>query len=127
MINSTSNQLIELDLNCLDFKIFNPLNEKLISSSTFYQIRKYRCGMFDTDKFPKFINSESVLCTPSLHSVCFRFIKMTTDVAEVLIRYFRETGGNMDYIRNINIKSIRFEYEDREREAILSLMSGVLH
>ena len=89
MITQTSNQLIELDLNCHDFKIFNPLNEKLISSTSFYQLRKYTCGMFDADKFPKFINSESVLCTPTLTDVCFKFIKMTTDVAEVLIRYFR--------------------------------------
>ena len=33
----------------------------------------------------------------------------------------------MDYIQGINIKRLRFEYEDREREAILSLMSGVVH
>ena len=52
---------------------------------------------------------------------------MTTDVAEVLIRYFRETGGNMEYKHNINIRRLRFEYEDREREAILSMMSGVVH
>ena len=90
-------------------------------------MRKYSCGVFDLDKFPKFINQESVLCTPTLQSVCFRFIKMTTDVAEVLIRYFRETGGNMEYKHNINIRRLRFEYEDREREAILSLMSGVVH
>ena len=83
--------------------------------------------MFDQDKFPKFLNQESVLCTPSLREVCFCFVKLTTDVAEVLIHYFRETGGSMDYKRNVNIKALRFEYEDREREAILSLMSGVLH
>jgi len=33
----------------------------------------------------------------------------------------------MKYRKNCNIRCIRFEYADREREAVLSLMSGVLH
>jgi hypothetical protein len=52
---------------------------------------------------------------------------MATCVAEVMIRFFRETHGNMDFKRGINLRKLRFEYEDREREAVLSLLSGVLH
>ena len=51
---------------------------------------------------------------------------MNTSVAEVLIRFFRD-AKTMKYRRCCNIKSLSFEYADREREAILSLMSGVLH
>lgn len=51
---------------------------------------------------------------------------MQTAVAEVLIRFFRDSK-TMKYNANCNIKQIRFEYADREREAVLSLMSGILH
>lgn len=51
---------------------------------------------------------------------------MNTSVAEVLIRFFRD-AKTMKYRRGCNIKCLSFEYADREREAILSLMSGVLH
>jgi len=33
----------------------------------------------------------------------------------------------MDFKRGVNIRKLRFEYEDRERECVLSLLSGVLH
>lgn len=47
-----SQSLLELDFNCHDFKIFNPLNEKLISSGSFPRLRKYSVGIFDEGKFP---------------------------------------------------------------------------
>jgi hypothetical protein len=61
----------------------------------------------------------------TLRKVTFIFNKMQTAVAEVMIRFFRDQ--NLNYRNDCNVKSIRFEYEDREREAILSLMSGVLN
>jgi hypothetical protein len=127
ILKSCSFYLTELDLSCADFKIFNPLNEKLINFQSFSQLRKYTCGVFEEDKFPKTLSATSVLHTPTLSEVCFRFIKMTTSVAEVMIRYFRQTTGNMEFKRGVNLRRLRFEYEDRERECILSLLSGVLH
>lgn len=79
-----SHSLLELDFNCHDFKVFNPLNEKLISSTSFSQLRKYSVGVFDEDKFPKSIKEDSVLCTPTLNSVCLRFVKINIDVADCL-------------------------------------------
>jgi hypothetical protein len=51
---------------------------------------------------------------------------MYTPVAEVLIKFFREPTS-MKYRPDCNIKKIYLEYADREREAVLSLLSGVLH
>ena len=61
---SLSKSLLELDLTCHDFKIFSPLNERLISSETFPQLRSYSAGIFEQDKFPKLISPDSILCSP---------------------------------------------------------------
>lgn len=120
--------LLELELSCNDFKVFNPFNEKLISCESFTRLRKYTAGVFDEDKFPKFLSPQSVMYTPTLNEVCFKFSKMSTAVAEVLIRYYRESEGNLEYkLVGVPVRKLRFEYEDREREAVLSLLSGVLH
>lgn len=50
---------------------------------------------------------------------------MTTLVSDLLVRFFREPSCS-EYRKDINIKSLRLEYNDREREAMLSLLSGVL-
>jgi hypothetical protein len=36
ILKSCCDNVIELDLSCADFKIFNPLNEKLITSQSFF-------------------------------------------------------------------------------------------
>ena len=51
---------------------------------------------------------------------------MNTNIAEVLLRYFRD-GADFRAFKRVNITKLRFEYREREREAILSLLSGVLH
>ena len=43
-----------------------------------------------------------------------------------MLRYFRD-GVDFVGFRDVNVRKLRFEYEEREREAILSLLSGVLH
>ena len=52
-ILNQAQRLTELDFSCHDFKIFNPLNEKLISCEQFPYLRHYSVGVFDEDKFPK--------------------------------------------------------------------------
>lgn len=44
-------------------------------------------------------------------------------IAEILTKYFRDST---EYRKNISIKCLRLEYVQREREAILALMGGVL-
>ena len=44
----------EVEIICEDFKIFNPLNEKLVSNSTFPNIERFRVGLLDDEKFPKY-------------------------------------------------------------------------
>ena len=53
VLGQPSQALTELSLSCHDFKIFNPLNERLISKDSFPYLRKYSVGVFDVDKFPK--------------------------------------------------------------------------
>ena len=93
--------LLQLELNCDDFKIFNPLNDKLISRDSFNQLREYKCGIFE-ENFPKTISDTSVLHCRSLSKVTFVFTKMHTAVAEVLIRFFRDSK-TMKYRQNCNI------------------------
>jgi hypothetical protein len=100
--------LLKLSLMCADFKIFNPLNDKLISRDSFSQLQEYQCGTFE-DNFPKVISDASILHCPTLSKVTFVFSKMQTAVAEVLIRFFRD-AKTMKYRNNCNITKIRFEY-----------------
>lgn len=118
--------MLELDFSCHDFKIFNPLNERLVSRESFPALRKYTVGIFDADKFPKQIGPDSVLSTPTLHSICFKFLKLTMAVAECMTHFFRCKDDIEVYKPDFHIKHIRFEYEHREREALSQLMSVVL-
>ena len=60
MIAGASANIRHFSLICEDFKIFNPLNERLISSETFSCLESYTCGMLDDEKFPRFISSQSI-------------------------------------------------------------------
>lgn len=55
-----------MEIVCKDFKIFNPLNDKLISDSTFPKLQTFKVGLLDDEKFPKFISPNSVLYAPTL-------------------------------------------------------------
>ncbi|CDW75705.1 UNKNOWN [Stylonychia lemnae] len=124
LINNLSSAQ-NIQIVCQDFKIFNPLNEKLVGNSTFNNIKKYDVGIFDEEKFPKFITQQSVLYSQTLTSLTLRFNKLSAITSELIVRFFRD-NMTMDFRQNINIRQLRIEYNDREREAILSLMTGVL-
>lgn len=79
----------------------------------------------DDDKFPKFISPFSVLNTKSLRSLTLTFNKFTASAADLLIKFFRDCTLS-EYRRTNNIRALRLEYNDREREAVLQVMSGIL-
>ena len=58
--------LLELTLICPDFKLFNPLNERLINKNTFPNMVSYHFGQMDEERWPKLITTMSVLHSPKL-------------------------------------------------------------
>ena len=124
MIGSMQNAT-DVDINCEDFKIFNPLNDKLVSTHTFYQLRSLKAGIFDDERFTRYISPQNVLNTPSLKDLTLRFTTFSVGAADLLVRFFRDPNS-MQLRHNINIRQLRLEYQDRHRDAILSIMGGVL-
>lgn len=60
LVNSLGN-IEHLDIQCSEFKIFNPLNDKQIGDSTFSKIKSYSVGILEEDKFSRFISPNSIL------------------------------------------------------------------
>jgi hypothetical protein len=89
MLRSPAHSLLKLELKCDDFKIFNPLNEKLLSNQSFAQLQIFEAGVFDENQFPRSLSEQSILHTPTLSKLILVFTKMQTCVAEVMIRFFR--------------------------------------
>jgi hypothetical protein len=52
MVNAT-----DVDINCEDFKIFNPLNDKLVSIHTFTNLKSLKAGVFDDERFTRYISA----------------------------------------------------------------------
>ena len=84
-----------------------------------------KCGVFD-DNFPTVVHEQSVLTAASLREVTFVFKKMSTAAAETLVRFFR-CEEMISYRKEIPIKALTLRYEKREREAVLTVLSGILH
>lgn len=61
-----ANCLTHLTLLCPDFKLFNPLNERLINRNTFPLLEYYHLGYMDEERWPKLISNMNVLQTPTL-------------------------------------------------------------
>jgi len=49
ILATSSQTLLDLSLVCLDFKVFNPINEKLLNSQSFTHLRAYTVGMFNDE------------------------------------------------------------------------------
>jgi len=47
----------DVDINCEDFKIFNPLNDKLVSIHTFTNLKTLKAGVFDDERFTRYISA----------------------------------------------------------------------
>ena len=53
------------------------------------------------------------------------FSKLSAVVSEALVKFFRDPK-TFKY-KDLPIKIVTIEYEDREREAILTVLQGILH
>lgn len=53
---SNVNNAVDVELICEDFKIFNPMNEKLVSNESFPRINKLKAGLFDDEKFTRYMS-----------------------------------------------------------------------
>ena len=82
--------LKKLSLVCPDFKIFNPLNERLINRDSFPNLEFYHFGQIDEERWPKVISGFNVLYSPKLKEVRMTFRKMTSIIAQGIVRWVRQ-------------------------------------
>lgn len=117
----------DVSIVCEDFKIFNPLNERLLSASTFRQCQRLKLGMLDEERFSRYLSQQNVLFAPRLKALTLQFSHFSVISAELLVRYFRDAPGtSMEFRSDLTIKSLRLEYQERQRDAVLQIMSGVM-
>jgi hypothetical protein len=103
------------------------MNDKLVSNATFPLIQKLTAGIFDEERFTRYIGPMSILNSDTLREVTLKFHVLSMNSADLLVRFFRDQSTNgMEYRRNINITHFRLEYYERNREAILSIMGGIM-
>ena len=101
----------QVEITCEDFKIFNPLNDKLVQNTTFPYIHSLTAGVFDEERFTRFIGPQNVLSTMTLRDVTLKFSVLSINAADLLVRFFREsTTHQMDYRSDINVTRLRLEY-----------------
>ena len=68
-----------------------------------------------------------MLSTTTLRDVTLKFSVLSINAADLLVRFFREsTTHQMEYRSDINVTRLRLEYQERPRDAILAIMSGIL-
>ena len=121
MLAQASLCLDHLELICNDFKIFNPLNERLINRESLPHLRSYKCGMLDEDRFPRLISSFSILNTPGLINLNLQFSRLSAVVSESLVKHFRDPK-TFEYRPNLGLRYFTIEYQDRDREAVLTIL-----
>lgn len=79
-----------VEIICEDFKIFNPMNDKLVTNATFPLIEKLTAGIFDEERFTRYIGPQSVLNSDTLRDVSLRFHLLSSGSADLLVRFFRD-------------------------------------
>jgi len=119
-------QVEELSIKCHDFKIFNPLSEKFLCDTNFERLRALKIGQLESDSFPKQLHPNSILNTSSLKTLTLQFKFLSSNVSDVLLSLFRDPR-TQDWKERRTVTSFSMEYDDREREALLILLRGVMH
>jgi len=104
----------DVSIVCEDFKIFNPLNERLLSASTFRQCLRLKLGILDEERFSRYLSQQNVLFAPRLKVLILQFSHFSVISAELLVRYFRDApGSSMEFRSDLTVKNLRVEYQER--------------
>ena len=94
---------------CPDFKLFNPINERLINKLSFPCLKSYSFGYMDEERWPKAITPMSVLYTPGLEEVRMVFRKLTATISEGIVRWVREPE-TFQYKKDLDLRHLTVEY-----------------
>ncbi len=66
-------------------------------------LRSLKAGIFDDERFTRYISAQNVLNSPTLYSLTLRFSTFSVGAADLLVRFFRD-NQSMQLRSNINIK-----------------------
>ena len=125
ILHGASHCASKVRLHCSDFKVFNPINPRLLNMRTFHCLTHLDIGLLTEALFPNDLSGHSshALNAPSLKSLTMHFLRLTSKIVEAMIGWFRDPQFGY---RPLPLEEFRVRYGERDREALLMLLQGTL-